>query len=100
MPTLGQKAKMGGLSQKVPRQERVADSLAGNYDAIKDHSLGQGDGALSSKVHGTSATRNILNSSPQMPPVIGQPAVVSAKNFKPTNPTVLGGKEGAETKIN
>jgi len=73
-----------GLPQKVAKTERVADSLAGNYDAVKAVTPGQGDGSLSSKVHGTSAVRNILDDTPQMPPVIGQSAVVSAKNFVDT----------------
>ena len=74
---------MGGISEKVPRPPRVADSLAGNYDAVKPlASAGNRDTKITSQTHGTDAVlRNQVQ--PNMgEAVLYQPTTVSAKEFK------------------
>ena len=88
--TLGSKAKMGGLDQKVPRQEKVPDSLAGNYDALKSPLLGFGGSRIGDQTaNGTSASMQNTKMPNMGEAVIGQPTRVSAKNFKSTKTPTL-----------
>ena len=84
---------MKGPSSKLPRAPRVADSLAGNYDALKPIHPGNKDTELTTKVETASASLQNRKSPNMGESVIGQPVTVSAKNFK-KNVTISSSSHG------